>query len=354
MNRLHFLQRTLPSNLKKCRNFGNAEVILLDYNSCDRLADWVKNEMAFYIENKTLVYLQMVAPKPTYFSHPHSRNIAFRLATGNILCNVNADYFVNDGFFNFIQENMKEPERVAYIANFENTSKDNYGRLCVRKSDFLTIGGFDENFAGYGYEDTDLCMRLRMSGVQLKYLPQSSYADFLGHQDSRRIENMKDSKEISTIFLSGIENGQRTILFIFENGECQAGDVVKSSHSIPNLTKAAWDKGHWHQTNPGRLDINFASGKTTCLILTKENPNAAVNHQGTRFNRIDDPSLREKLILKKSQIQNYRLLKDRLRSGNFVCNHSGFGAGQILKNFTETITLTPIETDAPLTTKCND
>ena len=335
MNRLPFLQQTLPVNLRYCEEAGHAEIVLLDYNSSDGLSDWVKREMAYYLQRNILTFYQLVDPKPVHFSHPRSRNIAFRLATGEILCNVNADYFVSGTLFSFIRNTYTGGLRVAYIANFGETCKDNYGRLCVAKNDFLRVGGFDERFDGYGYEDTDLCLRLSMSGVKLKYLPLSCYSDFVGHQDTRRMENMRDAQEICSIFLSGISGRRRTILFLYRGGECQAGEVVQSSHDIPDLIEAAWCKGVWQRSENGRIDARFENGNVVALYRGED----ALFGGDPGFKEIQDPALVEKLILKKSQIQNYRFLKDRRKSGNFVCNPTSFSVGKVLRNFNELIDL---------------
>ncbi|MGQ0548962.1 MAG: glycosyltransferase family 2 protein [Armatimonadota bacterium] len=44
----------------------------------------------------------------------------------------------------------------------------------VARRPFQEVGGFDEAFGGYGYEDTDLALRLRHVGVRFLYEPTSS------------------------------------------------------------------------------------------------------------------------------------------------------------------------------------
>jgi hypothetical protein len=45
--------------------------------------------------------------------------------------------------------------------------------MLMKKSTFIDLGGFDENFFFY-HEDTDLCYRLAKSGGQTIYFPQYS------------------------------------------------------------------------------------------------------------------------------------------------------------------------------------
>jgi glycosyltransferase involved in cell wall biosynthesis len=46
--------------------------------------------------------------------------------------------------------------------------------LSLVKSDFLAVGGFDEAFGGYGWEDIELAWRLRARGVRFSYEPRAT------------------------------------------------------------------------------------------------------------------------------------------------------------------------------------
>jgi GT2 family glycosyltransferase len=43
---------------------------------------------------------------------------------------------------------------------------------CVRRSAFLSVGGFDSTF-DWGYEDVDLCLALRAAGLRVRYVPEA-------------------------------------------------------------------------------------------------------------------------------------------------------------------------------------
>lgn len=45
------------------------------------------------------------------------------------------------------------------------------GNASARREDLLAVGGFDEDFTGYGHEDLELGYRLQKSGVELRYDP---------------------------------------------------------------------------------------------------------------------------------------------------------------------------------------
>ena len=58
----------------------------------------------------------------------------------------------------------REGERAGWKINFCQA---------VRRDALLTIGGFDETFAGYGGEDNDFEERLQMVGIKLQYAEQA-------------------------------------------------------------------------------------------------------------------------------------------------------------------------------------
>ena len=95
MNRLSDIQHTLPANIEAEQSYPDLEFVLLDYNSSDGLGDWVRSEMMGHIESGRLVYYR--TEEPQFFNFSHSRNVAMRLATGEIINNVDADnYTFND------------------------------------------------------------------------------------------------------------------------------------------------------------------------------------------------------------------------------------------------------------------
>ena len=88
MNRLHHLKETLLKNIEDNISYGKLEFILLDYNSSDGLEEWVKSKLAKYIDNGILKYHRTSEPKS--FHRSHSRNVALKLGSGDILCNLDA------------------------------------------------------------------------------------------------------------------------------------------------------------------------------------------------------------------------------------------------------------------------
>src|SRR5690242_208595 len=85
MNRLYQLVKTLPENIKDNENYDNLEFIILDYNSEDGMEQWMRENMSDYILKGRVIYYR--TPDPKSWSPSHSKNLAFKLANGHILCN---------------------------------------------------------------------------------------------------------------------------------------------------------------------------------------------------------------------------------------------------------------------------
>ncbi len=71
----------------------------------------------------------------------------------------------------------------------------NYNHFCqaYRRDRIIAIGGFDENFRGYGYEDNDFNWRMEVSGVVYQWAKDvvTEHQWHPGHPDPKDPENEK-------------------------------------------------------------------------------------------------------------------------------------------------------------------
>ncbi|MHC4237148.1 MAG: glycosyltransferase family 2 protein [Planctomycetota bacterium] len=183
MDRLHDLKRTLPKNMADNLDYPNVEYVILDYNSEDGLGHWVKEYMMEYIENGTLVYVR--TEEPNYYSMTHSRNIAFKVASGDIVNNVDADSYTNEGFATYLNRLAhQQPEK----AIFGKGKKMLRGRLGFYRKEFIELlAGYDEELKGYGHDDHDIMHRAWGLGFNLMWFGGSFYTavdDHRKHQGS--------------------------------------------------------------------------------------------------------------------------------------------------------------------------
>jgi cellulose synthase/poly-beta-1,6-N-acetylglucosamine synthase-like glycosyltransferase len=147
MGRLHHLKKTLPENLSNSKKYQNSEFIVLDYNSSDGLEDWMKDNMMQEINNGRVVYYKTFEHK--YFKMSHSKNMAHRLATGDVLFNLDADTFINNKICGYINEELKDE-----LLIFRHS-----GSVCLLSKFFHKVRGYEEKMIGWGQDDKDLYWR---------------------------------------------------------------------------------------------------------------------------------------------------------------------------------------------------
>lgn len=161
--RKHHVVLTLPENIRDSMGCEDIEFVLLDYSSPDKLARWVRRRMMPHIESGRLVYLRRDGEK--YFRFSHARNLMFKMATGDIVCNVDADIIVKRGYARWLQEHFTASRRTLVSPGGDKTGRG-IGWLALLKSNFLKLGGYDERFDdGWGFEDNDLVRRARGLGI---------------------------------------------------------------------------------------------------------------------------------------------------------------------------------------------
>ncbi|HUT93886.1 MAG TPA: galactosyltransferase-related protein [Thermoguttaceae bacterium] len=164
MGRLHDLRQTLPKNIEDNRDYPNVEFVVLDYNSGDGLEEWMRKQMMEHIESGLLAYYRTTEPR--YYSMSHSRNVAFLVAGGDVVNNVDADNWTNPGFAAYVNRLANQCPREAIFAKGKRLL---HGRIGFFKDEWIALGGYDERLCGYGHDDKDLLYRAWLSGFTLMW-----------------------------------------------------------------------------------------------------------------------------------------------------------------------------------------
>lgn len=184
MGRRAHLEQTLPVNLAQLtRQAGRAELVLLDYGSRDGLGDWVRERFGAELASGLLRYAR--TDEPTVYHPAHAKNVAFRLARGDILFNLDADNFIGEDTCERLDALFAEgPQRFAV----SSVQPDVGGRLGFLRSDFAALGGWDERYQGWSIADFDLCERARdgLGLTQVDFVSGSA----LRHDDAERVRQM--------------------------------------------------------------------------------------------------------------------------------------------------------------------
>jgi len=225
MDRLYNLKETLPQNIKDNIDYKNIEFVIIDYNSKDNLGEWIKNNMMQYIESGVVSYYRTTEPK--YFSMAHSRNIAFKVANGEIVNNLDADNFTRniqkdppiENWASYLNRMANEcPEKVI----FAKGKRAMHGRVGFYKKEFIEeLGGYSEELLGYGHDDHDLVYRAWELGY-IMYWWGGRYCYRLKTGRREKNQNMERNWKIT-------ENENK----------------IKSAENIKNKKFKANENSHW-------------------------------------------------------------------------------------------------------------
>lgn len=193
MNRAEDIKKTLPRNIKYNEDYPNLEFVILDYNSQDDLEEWVKNNMMEHIETGRVVYCKTSTPK--FYSMTKSRNLAFKMASGDTVHNLDADNYTHDGFATHLNVLANQFTEKVIFSKGRNMLR---GRLGFWKHEFMDeLKGYNEEIEDYGRDDHDLLNRAWMAGYTLAQFGGQYYSNTgsKSHQmDSMKVKDWKLSE----------------------------------------------------------------------------------------------------------------------------------------------------------------
>jgi len=339
MNRLSHLQQTLEKNIQDNHLPGKVEFVLLDYNSKDGLDRWIRQNMQSYIDSGILVYYK--TPEPAYYLRSHSRNMAFRLADAEILCNLDADNFLGKGFAAFMLQEFSTYNSIFYMNN--HSPNDTFGRICVRNKDFISVRGYNEAFKTHGYEDNDFQNRLIQHGLKPMSFHNPEFYRYVLHTDEDRVSDEYIAKNLDTMYISYINPHTSGILLLYKDYTMEQYTITDNSQLnvfseipadndfLPNERNKVMIhedivKGTWNKiSNKLYIQENDVKYKVLEEFTT-------IDFRGLTFYKIKDKELRTRLILLLSNATGYNEIHKRKKEKSFV-NPEGFGKGTVYKNF---------------------
>lgn len=179
--RLWQLEQTLPHNLSMLRN--DCEIVLLDYQSPDKLRDYIFSNFEAELENGKLKYFYL--NHDYNYTSSYAKNVAHKLATGDVLFNLDADNYIYDGL---ISELRTLTDSEWLIPRLHGNDEGSYGRLGYTRNTFYKMCGYNETIVGMKGDDGELNHRLLKAGYKPKYALQKTVA----------IQNTREQKDLYT------------------------------------------------------------------------------------------------------------------------------------------------------------
>jgi len=265
--RLHHLKQTLPINLERNSSYPNTEFVLLDYNSEDGLGDWIKENFQSEIASGKLVYA--LNPEPVHFHMAHAKNMVHRLATGDILVNLDADNYLGRDFAFYINAVFSEFDSVFLHPprNKERVIGGCGGRIAVSRQDFLQAGGYDERFSGWSHDDKNLVQRLKAMFLT-PHLIDISYLERIRHERAERLANLHPTDKVKSSvkdYIKAYDTEGGSIIYdkvISNNGNIGCGTVFINFSENPTVIHQVPTRIFgigWHKT--GTSSLHAAMGE---------------------------------------------------------------------------------------------
>lgn len=189
MNRKKHLLSTLKENYENARYFnGDVDIHILDYNSTDGLKGELFRCQWFVkgIDEGIIHYYRNHDAKKYHRTLP--KNVIHRLAKGDYEVNIDADNFVSKPYLHFCLNHIEQDDRF-FIRPDREAERDTFGRILLKREDFLRLGGYNLSFSTYGFEDGELAARLKLLGRTQFLAPAHTCMKVINHDDTLRIED---------------------------------------------------------------------------------------------------------------------------------------------------------------------
>jgi predicted glycosyltransferase involved in capsule biosynthesis len=160
MNRIEFLNLTIFKNIELIKEFNASnsdkfEISLCNYDSKDDMDNFVSNNLQEYINLGLLRYIKINNKK--YYNSSHSKNIAHKYSTGEVLINFDCDNILNKNIINFIYQTFLSND----INNICLCDLECLGFIGLSRFNYFKLGGYNENLFSYGYDDKDIKLRIK-------------------------------------------------------------------------------------------------------------------------------------------------------------------------------------------------
>lgn len=187
MNRLFHLRQTYLKNIEDNLDYGNVEFVLVNYNSGDDLDNWARKNLASYIREGVVNYYRTDVPE--VFHASIAKNLAHKVATGDIVVNLDGDNYTGKDFAFYVNYKMQQVGDNAVLHFKKAPYWGTEGRIVMSKDLFMKVGGYDEAFAAIGHEDDDLIDRARALGGVYENIQVENFLHYLSNTTEEKAVN---------------------------------------------------------------------------------------------------------------------------------------------------------------------
>jgi Glycosyl transferase family 2 len=343
MNRTMHLRETLPWNIRDNINYPNLEIVLLDYGSRDDMGEWVRSALSPFIQSGTVRYFKN--EEPEFFKISHAKNMAFKLATGDIICSVDADNFTGHGFVEYVHETFRHNENVFLTAPPIGAKKkwwDVQGRICLWRKDFHAVRGYDESIIDYGYEDLDFKERLCGLGRARTKIDNPEFLHAIQHDDRLRVIEGFSSKRLKEIIVGEKcdstyeaiclnKDNQFERFCIDLDNDCSLEDLHRLQN--PQLDGIKYLRHGDYKNTQDQICL-FNKNQSVFLHLQRTGNGGFLSDDHRRFFKLPSGDLVDKIMMERAiYMGRQKILQNR--KNPCPVNMEGFGRGSVSVNFSK-------------------
>ncbi|EDM37813.1 hypothetical protein PBAL39_15349 [Pedobacter sp. BAL39] len=338
MDRLPHLLQTLSQNIIDNIDYDDLEFIILDYNSSQEIFNPLYRNFRTEIESGRVKIFR--TNDPLHYNMSHSRNMAFNLASGDILCNIDADNFTGKGFAAYVQRMFHFNGAIFLTThNIKHVNNDVLGRICVRREDFQNVNGYDERMKHYGFDDFDLANRLEGLGLR-KLQISKHFLSAVKHSNATRMTNFPGGKSHYDVLIRYENPYCSELILRFKNGTYSRAHIINNhikaaiercrnplplnKHFKFSIQEHKWIEGTWTESSKS-LYLNFSNNNT---IIKRFKNDVYQTKEQHLFYKITNPGLLEVTLFFYNQISNRNIMDENLMNKRFKVNDGGYGKGK--------------------------
>jgi glycosyltransferase involved in cell wall biosynthesis len=167
------------------------------------IIDWDSNDIDYQELQQIDDRIRIVKiPNQPLYNHSQVLNTCIKYAKNNHILKMDVDYIFNP-YIKLNQWLDIDWEREFMAGSWNQNTLDNKlgfiehlnGFMCVHKKHIQNIGGYNENFTGYGWEDCELYIRLQKESGLVKIIPPIS-SNFVPIYHNPHMDNIRTKYQI--------------------------------------------------------------------------------------------------------------------------------------------------------------
>jgi hypothetical protein len=137
---------------------------------------------------------------PQFFIATHAKNIAYKQATGDIICNLDADNFIMENFCEYLNNTFLEPNVIFCSSSIDRNGNGGVcGKIACLQKHFYNVGGYDEGQnLGWGWDDVNFRFRAETHNQLKRIIGNMKWNLAIDHSNTERVKNFQSKNIIET------------------------------------------------------------------------------------------------------------------------------------------------------------